>query len=216
VATVTNLSVSGDFECPPVTASYQTFTGGQALCGWLVKGQSIDLVGSLWPAAEGQQSVDLTGSPGAGAIEQCLLTAPGQSYRIRFALAGNILEGPARKELVVEWDNRELDTQSFDITGRSAANMGWDYRELTATATSSATCLVFRSLTEGSYGPVIDDVSVVPARSAVVSPVTGAVAAPAPARFGTPVGSSGATRAGRALLPADQRRPRTRLAARSG
>jgi hypothetical protein len=50
----------------------------------------------------------------------------------------------------------------------------------------------------------------------VVSPVTGAVDAPATARFGIPVGSSGATSASLALLPADQRRPRMRLAARSG
>jgi choice-of-anchor C domain-containing protein len=165
-----NLVANVDFECPPIASSYQVFTAGQAFCGWMVTAQSIDIVGSLWVAADGKQSVDLTGSPGAGTIEQFLLTVPGQRYRIRFALAGN--GGvPAVKELAVAWGDRDIGTQRFDTTGRTATAMGWEYKEYTVTASGSATRLAFRSLTEGSYGPVIDDVSVVAlGAGAVVTP----------------------------------------------
>jgi choice-of-anchor C domain-containing protein len=167
----------------------------------MVTAQSIDIVGSLWVAADGKQSVDLTGSPGAGTIEQFLLTVPGQRYRIRFALAGN--GGvPAVKELAVAWGDRDIGTQRFDTTGRTATAMGWEDKEYTVTASGSATRLAFRSLTEGSYGPVIDAVSVVAVGSATDSPVTGSVAAPAIARF--------------AMLPAARRRPALNAAARAG
>jgi choice-of-anchor C domain-containing protein len=166
VTTATNLVADGDFECPPIASSYQTFSAGQAFCGWAVKEQSVDIVGSFLTAAEGKQAVDLAGSPGMGVIEQYLLTQPGQTYRIRFAFAGNPVGGPTKKEVVVEWEDRQLGTESFDITGHSISSMGWVYKEFTATASGSATRLAFRSLTDGSYGPVIDDVSVVPAGAA--------------------------------------------------
>ncbi len=157
-----NLLTNGDFECPTLTGSYQPFSAKQAICGWSVDAESVDLVGSLWTAASGKQSIDLSGSPGKGTIALDVPTVAGQSYRIRFALAGNILEPSVKKEMVVAWENRDLATLTFDTTGRSAAAMGWQYHEYTVTATGSTARLAFRSLTDGAYGAAIDDVSVMP------------------------------------------------------
>jgi choice-of-anchor C domain-containing protein len=159
---VGNLLTNGDFECPTLAGGYQAFAAKQSLCGWSVDAESVDLVGTLWAAASGKQSVDLTGSPGAGTLALDLRTAPGQSYRLRFALAGNPQGAPAAKQLVVAWENRELATLTFETTGRSTSAMGWEYHEYTVTATGSTARLAFRSLTAGSFGPVLDDVSVVP------------------------------------------------------
>jgi hypothetical protein len=50
---------------------------------------------------------------------------------------------------------------SFDITGKSRADMGYVTRELTFLATSGTTTLEFASTTTpGGFGPVIDNVRV--------------------------------------------------------
>lgn len=157
-----NLLSNGDFECPAIAGSYQAFAAKQTLCGWLVEAESVDLVGNLWAAASGKQSIDLSGTPGKGTLVLEVPTVPGQSYRIRFALAGNFQGDPAKKQMAVAWENRDLATLTFDTTGRSASAMGWEYHEYTVTASGSTARLAFRSLTDGAFGAVIDDVSVVP------------------------------------------------------
>ncbi|MFN8537578.1 MAG: choice-of-anchor C family protein [Thermomicrobiales bacterium] len=170
-----NLIANGDFECPPITSSYQTISPGRTFCGWQVKDQSIDIVGGRWAAADGKQSIDLNGSPGAGVIEQFMTTEPGKSYRIRFALAGNFEGSPAVKTVSIFWDGKEIGKETFDTTGRTSTAMGWVYKEYTVKATATATPLAFSSLTEGSFGPVIDAVSVV---------FVGSAAAPRPLDVG--------------------------------
>jgi len=54
-----------------------------------------------------------------------------------------------------------LDTLSFDTTGRSPSNMGWEAHTYTVTGTGSDR-LRFVSLTSGNFGPYVDAVSVVP------------------------------------------------------
>jgi len=204
--TGSNLVSFGGFECPLITSSYQAFPAGQNLCGWAVKEQSIDLVGSLWPAAEGKQSVDLTGSPGMGVIEQYLSTVPGQAYRIRFALAGNPDSGPTTRQVATEWGDRQVGTETFDMTGHSNSAMGWVYKEYIVTASDSSTRLAFRSLTDGSFGPVIDDVSVFAVKSAVVGPVAGVNGAPLVAHLDGSGSASDAASVAVVALPTDRRR----------
>jgi choice-of-anchor C domain-containing protein len=201
-ASTSNNPVSlGDFECPPVSGS-QTFPAGQAICGWAVKEGSVDVVGNLWTATQGVQSVHLAGAAGPGKIEQYINTTPGRSYRIRYALAGNVLGGPAEKKLLISFEGRDIATETFSTTGRTATAMGWVYKEHTVTANSAALALVFSSASAGAFGPVIDDVSVVPTGSAADGPLTGAVAVPAIAEF--------------AVLSAARRRPALTVAAVAG
>jgi choice-of-anchor C domain-containing protein len=152
------------FETPVVASGAQLFEEGETLGAWEVTQGSVDVAADdLWQAREGRQSLDMTGvSPGA--IAQDLATVPGNRYAIAFSLAGNPLCGPSIKRLVVEWDGVTLATLQFDITGRSAQNMGWVTHQIYVTPTASTSRLQFRSRTEGSNnmfcGPALDKVAV--------------------------------------------------------
>jgi choice-of-anchor C domain-containing protein len=153
---------NGDFETPFVPSVFTMRPAPEVFGGWTVEFGSVDHISpdNMAPACGGQ-SVDVTGSS-TGAIYQDLPTIPGQTYRLRFALAGNFFNRPAVKQLEVGWGSDLVDTVSFNTTGRSVTDMGWTYHDYTVTATASVTRLRFKSLTGGAYGPMVDDVSVVP------------------------------------------------------
>jgi hypothetical protein len=50
---------------------------------------------------------------------------------------------------------------TFDTTGKSTDNMGWTGKSWIFRATDISPILVFRSLTDGNYGPALDKVRVV-------------------------------------------------------
>jgi choice-of-anchor C domain-containing protein len=152
-----NVVTNGDFEVPNAGSSYVIYKAGQTFGGWMVESGSVDQ-GGTWQVANGNQSVDLSGE-GTGAIYQDLSTIPGQTYLLRFAMAGNPYGGPAVKRMEIWWGNTLVDTLSFDITGRSTSSMGWVYHEYTVVATANVTRLRFKSLTSGTFGPALDDVT---------------------------------------------------------
>jgi hypothetical protein len=89
---------------------------------------------------------------------QRLETVAGATYRIEFALAGNPDREPMVKQVLVSAGN-DSEVFSFDATGRSRADMGWQRKSFTFTATGASTELSFSSLTGGASGPAIDNVS---------------------------------------------------------
>ncbi len=161
-----NIVANGSFETPDVTSStFDTYYPGQSFGGWTVDSGSVDFISEhYWQAADGRQSVDLSGYE-AGAISQVLPTSPSQGYLLQFAMAGNPESSPCSspgpiRRMEVWWGTTLLDTLEFDTTGHSNWSMGWGYHQYRITATTAATRLVFKSLTPSCYGPVIDKVSV--------------------------------------------------------
>ena len=152
----TNLVTNGSFEANSVPGTFINSTA-QSISNWTVGVGNVDLVGSLWSAASGKNSVDLNGSR-KGEIHQILTTVVGQKYQFSFELAGNFQGGTAIKDLSVNIGPSGL--YSFNTTGKSAGNMGWTTYNTTFVAVSSATVLSFASNTRGAYGPAIDNVSV--------------------------------------------------------
>jgi choice-of-anchor C domain-containing protein len=166
VAAATNIVVNGDFELPDGQGA--TFPTGTPIPGWTVAYGDTDLVGpDLWNAASGKQSVDLNGS-NTGGIYQDLTTTPGQSYVIRYAVAGNCYGPPDVKQMNVQWGaagspGAITRSVSFDCTTQtSRSQLSWTYYVDTVVAPSSgAARLEFDSTTPNSpHGPAIDDVSV--------------------------------------------------------
>ncbi len=150
--------VNGSFETGPAPGDFTTLgSGSQAIQYWTVSKGTVDYVGTRWKAAEGNRSVDLNGSE-PGAITQTFVTQPGTTYLVQFALAGNPEGGHATKELQVTRGCCESAQFLFNTTGRSNQNMGFTKQNFVFTATSSTTDLTFTSLTDGGYGPVIDDI----------------------------------------------------------
>ncbi|HEX7861017.1 MAG TPA: choice-of-anchor C family protein [Verrucomicrobiae bacterium] len=150
---------NGSFENPPVGGSYVPFLTGANIDGWIVESGTVEVVGTYWQAAAGTQSLDLSGiGEEAGTIYQDVATVPGQTYKLRFAFAGNP-EDQAIKEAKVFWNDNELAKLTVNTAGRSLADMGWTYYSYDVMATGTVSRVKFQSLTLNFLGPVIDDVS---------------------------------------------------------
>src|SRR3954469_18587085 len=153
---------NGSFEALPIGVPYQVFGAGQDLGGgWIVESGTVEIVRDYWPAAEGHQSIDLSGIfEEIGTIYQDIATAPGRTYKLRFAFAGNPEDPGNDKRMKVFWNEGEVADLTFNTAGRSLQDMGWGYHSYTVTATGSTSRLRFKSLTVSFLGPVIDDVSI--------------------------------------------------------
>ncbi|MFF2847333.1 choice-of-anchor C family protein [Streptomyces sp. NPDC058001] len=157
----------GSFEYPKAPANaFLTYTAGQAVGPWEVAGGSVDLIGKgFWQAAEGDQSIDLNGTA-AGTVSQTFTTTPGATYTVSYALAGN--PGPGQpSNLALKTGKALIDGQdfqdfSFNITGKTPANMGYVTRQFTFVATGATSTLTFVSTITGPWGPVLDNVQVRP------------------------------------------------------
>ncbi|NLF73029.1 MAG: choice-of-anchor C family protein [Candidatus Anammoximicrobium sp.] len=133
--------------------------GNTTVTGWQVR-QAVDWIGSAWTASEGQRSIDLNATA-AGAIAQTLITEPGRWYRVQFALAGNPLNDPGLKTLRVTAGDEAAEF-TFDTTGRTSTEMGWQTIDWQFRPQQTLTTLVFESLVPTSAGPAIDNVVVQP------------------------------------------------------
>jgi choice-of-anchor C domain-containing protein len=173
-----NLIVNGSFEESSIDpATHQDLpSGSTAIAGWTVTGH-IDYVASLWAASDGKHSLGMDGSACnthtatgcLGGIKQTFATVAGQKYDVSFDLAGNPLNGPKVKTLKVSAAG-QTQNFTFDITGHSAAHMGWKTEHWTFTATSVETTIEFDSADNApnlsGWGPALDNVIVKPAPAA--------------------------------------------------
>ena len=150
--------------------------GSTAINNWTVFGSGvkvIDYIGPYWQASDGNRSLDLNGNPGPGGVEQSIATTIGQPYLVTFDIAGNPDGGPVLKYLAVSAIGNTTQSQSFnfDTTGHSKSAMGWTTMQWIFTSDAAATTLRFESTMTGtSYGPALDNVSVVaiPAPGAIL------------------------------------------------
>ncbi len=154
------LLCNGGFEEPAINVSYEyRATGSTAMRCWTVVAGDVDQARTFFSPSEGAQSLDLNGST-AGTLRQSFATVPGTQYTVSFDLAGNAGGIPAIKRVRVSTTGTPIE-RSFDITGRTVTNMGWQRESFTFRAESSTTVLEFTSLSEGSFGPAIDNVCAV-------------------------------------------------------
>ncbi len=158
-----NIVINGNFENPTANWDMNTYLVGATFGSWTVESGDVQLIAATrWQdasAAGNGQSVDLNGSS-AGAIYQDLVTIPGQSYSLSFALSGNPEGAPTLKQMGIWWGTNIVDTVSFDVTGHSDTSMGWTPKQYSVVATSTISRLTFRSLVAGYFGPALDEVAV--------------------------------------------------------
>jgi len=156
---VSPVIVNGHFEWGPSPQHFTTMNAGSnALSGWKINSGSVDYVVN-WQAAHGGRSLDMAGSQD-GSISQSFATESGSEYQVTFYLAGNPEGGETIKTLEVSAAN-DSETFTFDTTGKSMSNMGWEKKTFDFTATSGTTTLTFTSIGGGAFGATLDDVSVV-------------------------------------------------------
>ena len=126
--------------------------------GWSVSFGSIDYIGGWWQASEGVRSIDMTGAS-AGQISQTVPTIPGLTYVVTFDMSGNP-GPPSVKLMTVTADAGQAQTFSYDTiaTGNTQADMKWEVKQYTFTATGATTLLAFTSDVPGFSGPTLDNV----------------------------------------------------------
>jgi hypothetical protein len=155
-----------DFNCA-------VFGTGLMIGAWTVDRASVDVLfpgwcgttSTIWVGPEGRASLDLGGSgapPFNGSVSQMISTDPGRQYVLRFALGGNLYGGSSTKPLRVLWNSAEVRSIVFDTSASTALDMKWRYFEIPVSATGATSRLTFETSDTSGYGPVIDDVSLLP------------------------------------------------------
>ncbi|HET9342316.1 MAG TPA: choice-of-anchor C family protein [Candidatus Eremiobacteraceae bacterium] len=156
-----NLIANGSFEKGSTPGEWLTIKAGSSdLDGWTVSKGTVDIVGTLWPASDGDRSIDLDGTS-FGAISQDVKTDPGKTYVVTFDFSGNAYGPPTIKtmQLSAGDDSTQL---SFDVSKRPYRSMGWQTHTWRFVAKGKSTTIEFESLdtVNGYYGPLIDNVHV--------------------------------------------------------
>ncbi|HVX83506.1 MAG TPA: choice-of-anchor C family protein [Phycisphaerae bacterium] len=158
--------------------------GQTSLTGWSVSGNTVDVVpGTYWQASTGNWSVDLTGTPGVGAVSQVVGTTAGTIYKLTFDLAANpenlTNEATLVKKLRVSVQSssailNQADYSSF-VGTRTKDNMLYVTETLYFAATTPTTAISFAAMAPTGTnpnaiysGPVIDNVQLTP--FGVISP----------------------------------------------
>ena len=156
-----NLVMDGSFETPVISGTLATITAPGTIGPWDVTNGSVDQIGTLlWDAADGAQSLDLSGLV-AGTIRQNIPTDTDYTYNLRFAMSGNWFAGNlTQKTMEVYWGGTLVGSIAMaQPSGWSFTNMQWqDYWITGLPVTGSLTELKFVSMEDNSYGPALDNV----------------------------------------------------------
>ncbi len=154
---------NGSFESGISLGLFQTLPPGSgAVDGWTVTRGGVDYIGTLLQAADRARCIDLHSNGPAGGMQQAIATDVGSIYRIDFAMAGNPECGGLDriKRLRVRASQLLSSEYTFDTTGRSQQNMGWELRSFIFQASAPATTIEIYSTTPPNFcGPTIDAAS---------------------------------------------------------
>ena len=169
-----NIVLNGGFEDVNigVTLFVPRSSGSTSITNWTVEapslGQGVDQIstrtGCALCAHEGEQAIDMAGTPGRGSIYQDLTTIVGQSYLLSFWVSSN--GGPYTGEMSVEFGSSALGAVDSPVFGI------WAQRSFLVTAVSTTTRLKFIGNRDGDFGVILDEVSVDEASGAVPEPAT--------------------------------------------
>lgn len=157
-----------NFEAP-VSSNYTVIRAGQSFATstrtWAVEAGSIDIVNANVrreaAAFDGNQAIDLAGSPGAGVLSTRFATTPGQQYLLTFHYSRNNGIGavPARARVEVMGMGALLQGEVQHEAPRLPFNAYQQYRGMFRADGTSAV-LRFTSLNAGNAGVMLDAVSV--------------------------------------------------------
>lgn len=135
-----------------------------SLGGWLEYGSGVGYVGnSVWAASDGNRSLDL-GALGTGGIVQRISGfTPGQTYRLSFDISANPLDPadrPLDKRVLVSASGTTPGLFTYRLTDANTPDdMRYERFTYEFLAVSETQNIRFASLSPGSFGAVLDNVS---------------------------------------------------------
>ena len=161
-ARAAELIVNGGFEQPSISGSYQTVSNG--VPGWYLS-HDIDMINhanGAWPAYEGAQSIDLSGTSASGAyIEQTFATLPSRAYRLAFHYANNLNVPETSGSIRLTGSNLLVEAE-LAHSSSSPAGMNHTLFETNFIADAPQTTLRLTHLLQTGSGLILDAVSVTP------------------------------------------------------
>src|SRR5690349_5548518 len=160
-----NVISNGSFETPVTSTLIVVGAGDPTITNWTVGLVGVDLVDAAGngfvngAAADGEQYLDLDGSPGPGSISQTFATTPATQYTLSFAYANNYTTPGTAQALVQVADGANTYLSDIISHGTSASgNLDWtSYPAFTFTAQQATTTLSFMSMSGGVFGGVLLD-----------------------------------------------------------
>ena len=158
---ISNVVSDGQFLEVADPGGAQAIPDGGSIGDWLVSGDGVKLIGSEFESPDGGgRSVSLSDSDGS--ISQTLTTVAGQQYQVVFEVAGDFSGGDTVKNLRVSASGQSSDITFVEGDNWSLANMGWENRSLTFTATNSTTQISFSTMDINgtSFGPAVGNIRV--------------------------------------------------------
>jgi hypothetical protein len=166
------LSQGGDFSEnfeAPATSNYTVVHAGKMFRTqrntWSVESGSIDIVNTKVRTEtipfDGNQVIDMAGSPGAGVMSTSLRTKPGQPYEfaIRFGRNNGIGRTPARATVQIGGATPLLTQELVHDPGQVPFNQMLEYTG-SFVADGTNTVLRISSLNAGSHGLTVDGISI--------------------------------------------------------
>ena len=165
-----NLLSNGSFEDPIVGGGFVTVGSPGSMGAWSVDSGSIDHIGSYWQAADGNQSVDMSGNSD-GKISQTVNTSAGLQYELSWWEAGNNDGGNVVKHLDALINDSVVADGAFDVTGHTKSDMGWTEFTYDFISVGGPTKISFQGTEGNPYGAALDNVSLkaVPEASTVIT-----------------------------------------------
>lgn len=157
-----SLVVNGSFETPTVSGVFTTVPAGSStLTGWTVGLSSVDVVNGTAasvPAFDGNQFLDLNGTPGPGSIAQAFATTPSTTYTLTFSFETRAPAGTTATVRVFDGSGNLLGPTTL----APIPNAGWTSFLGTFVATQSTATLEFSSLNSPDvfFGVGLDRVTV--------------------------------------------------------
>jgi hypothetical protein len=123
-----------------------------SLTPWTQSG--VGIFAGFGGAADGGNFANL-----GGYLYQDLVTTPGQTYDLRFAMAGNI-NWPGLITMNTLWGGNVVAVTTWNPAGHNIDNLGWIHADVTLVANSSLTRLEFLNPGQFNQQPFLDAVSV--------------------------------------------------------
>ncbi|MEM8924826.1 MAG: hypothetical protein AAGD35_15085 [Actinomycetota bacterium] len=151
----------GGFDIDYDDGGWNTHRAGQSFGEWTVESGTVDVKVDArrgFDYGGTGNVIDMNGSRYAGRISRTYNVVPNVAYNLSVDVGENTYGGAAAKMLAIEWNGERISTLSIDLPQNTFKTFTV---QIPPSPTGEAT-LTFQSLIDNSsYGPVIDDPTVV-------------------------------------------------------
>jgi choice-of-anchor C domain-containing protein len=159
--------INGSFEmgANPAGSTYVSTGNTSSITGWTVLAQGVDYVdSSIWDAAKGSRSVDLSGITSGGISQTMAGFELNKRYKVQVDVSGNpfyAAERPKARRFLISTTLNPSQTFSYLLTDANTSdNMAYETFTYEFTAFRTSLPIRFQSLTADPFGVVIDNVRV--------------------------------------------------------